>query len=88
MKRLDFGILPPSPDTKHLADYLRNMASILEQNAERFGTPLPNVYAFTNTTVPLRTLNASTATTAQIVNFLATFFQDMASRGNVKTEVS
>jgi hypothetical protein len=88
MRTLNFGQLPQPMKLEELVDFMRRALAKLEEHSQQYDKPLPNIYTFTNTTVPLRTLNAATATTANIVNFIATYFSDLAERGMVNIDVS
>lgn len=83
MRLFNFGRVPRGASAQVIADNLNAVISLLESNAQVNDRPLPNPYALSNIT-PTRTLNASTATAADVANFVGTLVQDMASRGLVK----
>lgn len=70
----------PNAPLERKVDWLMNVIDRIEAASQEDTGAIADPYSVTNTT-PLRTINAQTATLAQVAEVVATFLSDMKKRG-------
>ncbi len=83
MRQVSFRRRGKSED---IDDFIARALEQISQASDEDALTIADAFTVTGTYTPTRTLNAGTATTAQLAAFVATFISDLTKRGTNRSQ--
>lgn len=85
MRPVNFGLAPPTKEPERFAQWVKDCMSEIDRASNEQAEAVADAYAPSNYTAT-RTLDAATASAADIANVLCTFLDDLKNRGTKRSQ--